>query len=282
MSTISWTAGPKKTAFSAEALNPFRFVKLDSSGELVYADAYDPAYGILHDGVANDEYGSVCLPSAEGTFPAVAAGAIVANSPVYGAADGKVQASPSGRYRGIALTAASADGDQIEIMRVPASGLIHAAIASGTDHENTTTEAVLNGASVTIPANTLKVGNVIRVMLGVKVTDNNSTDTLQVWLRMGGVAGTIVAATAALDANDGDAAVIFCDIVIREIGASGKMAAAAIHGIGPLATGTARPYILGDTALDTTVAIELCATADWSVAHADNECNAEVFNVSIL
>ena len=282
MSTITWTAGPKKTHFSAEALNPFRFVKLNSSGEMVYADAYDPAYGILHDGVADDSYGAVCLPSAEGTFPAIAAGAITAGSPVYGAADGKVQASPSGRYRGIALTTATADGDQIEIMRVPDSSLLHATIASGTDYENATAETVLNGASITIPPNTLKVGNVIRVMLGVKVTDNNSTDTLLIRIRIGGVAGTVICATAALDVADGDAAVIFADIVIREIGATGKLAAAALHGIGPLATGTARPYILGDTAVDTTAALELCATGTWSVAHADNECNVEVFNVSIV
>ena len=157
-------------------------------------------------------------------------------------------------------------------------------VAASADHENTTTEAVFN-KSVTIPAKSLAVGDVIRIRSLVYVSDNNSTDTLTLVLRMG-TAGTAadqaIITTAAVDVADADVGYFDVDIVIRTIGASGTMVACGVQGLGVPGTVTAKPFLLGSTAIDTTSAQIVTVSADWSVAHADNECNLEVLNVQVI
>ena len=64
---------------------------------------------------------SVASISKQGTYIAIAAAAITAGAPVYTAASGKVSVSASTAFRlGFAKTAATADGDLIEV--VPAVG----------------------------------------------------------------------------------------------------------------------------------------------------------------
>ncbi|MEM1224605.1 MAG: capsid cement protein [Planctomycetota bacterium] len=71
----------------------------------------------LQAGVAGDPIG-VSFPNKQGTQKAIAAGAIAAGAKVYTANAGKVNDTQvSGSFlRGIAMEAASADGDIIEIM----------------------------------------------------------------------------------------------------------------------------------------------------------------------
>jgi len=90
-----------------------------SSGVLAVADETDKELGTAEYGVlAGDELGTVRLRNAPGTKIGVAAGAIAAGADVYTAAGGKYDDTQAtgAFYAGTALTAATADGDLIEIL----------------------------------------------------------------------------------------------------------------------------------------------------------------------
>lgn len=94
-------------------------LKDNGSGKLTPADATDVSIG-TNDRVvvAADEYSPVRLRTANGTVMMVASGAISAYAAVYGADDGKI-ASSGTVYEGIALEAATTDGDIIEVLPLP-------------------------------------------------------------------------------------------------------------------------------------------------------------------
>lgn len=111
------------TTFSAgEALAEKRLVKLSAAGVVVYADAAaaDNAIGVNDYAVALNEPCCVNLGSDAGTQELTAAGVVAVGDLVFQAADGKVQVLPAdaATYRnvGIALEAATGDGDIFEVM----------------------------------------------------------------------------------------------------------------------------------------------------------------------
>lgn len=89
------------------------------AGVLAYAGATTRALGTLSVGTqATDTTGNVVLPTTPGTKIMIAAGAVTQYSYVFQAASGKVD--DTGMILvGIALTAATADGDQIEVLELP-------------------------------------------------------------------------------------------------------------------------------------------------------------------
>lgn len=108
--------------FTAGAdLSDKRLVKL-STGSVVHATATatDDPIGVNDFAVASAGNACIRLLSSDDTQEMTAAGAITLNAAVYAAADGKVQALPAGagtyRQVGIALEAATADGDIIEVL----------------------------------------------------------------------------------------------------------------------------------------------------------------------
>ena len=101
------------------AIGQYLRVKL-SSGVLAVAGLTDKELGVAEYGVlSGDETGCVRLRTAPGTVPMVAAEALSAGAAVYTAASGKVgdTATATGFLIGTALTAATADGDIIEVLR---------------------------------------------------------------------------------------------------------------------------------------------------------------------
>ena len=104
-----------KTLRAGEALEAYRRVKLDSSGDAVYADAGEEFIGFTTSKVADAELVSIALRSAARTYKAVAAEAFAINATLYGAADGKVADTSSGTAQGVALEEATAAGDIVEI-----------------------------------------------------------------------------------------------------------------------------------------------------------------------
>lgn len=102
-----------KSFVAGEDLEAYRRVKL-SSGNVVYADAGEEFIGVTSHKAVSTEQVTVNLRSASRTYKMVASGAITAGNTIYGANDGKVQASASGVAQGVALEAATADGDVIE------------------------------------------------------------------------------------------------------------------------------------------------------------------------
>ena len=110
-----------KTFIAAAAIAAKRLVKF-SAATVAHNTATDTdePIGIAEYGVGAGEAAAVRMINDAGTFEVTAAGAIDAGEAVFAADDGKVQALPvaPGTYRrvGIALEAAVADGDIIEIL----------------------------------------------------------------------------------------------------------------------------------------------------------------------
>ncbi len=106
---------PTRTFPSNSALLKFRRVIL-VAGVLAYASSTARGVGTLETNIPVDEDAvAVRLWNAEGTRYAIAAGAISQYAVVYAAAEGKYAGSGTLRL-GIALTAATADGDQFELL----------------------------------------------------------------------------------------------------------------------------------------------------------------------
>jgi hypothetical protein len=148
-------------------------------------------------------------------------------------------------------------------------------IAAGTTHTNSTDEAALD--SYTFPANFWQVGKVVRCKWAALVADNNSTDTLTTFVRLGatGLGDTAVFTSGAVDVADNDVSAVEVDLVCRSVGASGVVYAVA-RGSDPDAP---HSKLIGDAltsvSVDTTAASTIVFSADWSVAHADNQVAAQ-------
>lgn len=154
-------------------------------------------------------------------------------------------------------------------------------VANSTAHSNTTTEADFD-QSVTLPAYTLQVGDVIKIRAQVNATATNSTDTLTVLLSIGGA--TIVT-TGALDVADADVVLIDCILVVRAIGAASTATfqTSGFKVIGPPASATCKPFFgTIATTVDTTAAQKIAVNADWSVASSSNSARLEQMVVELL
>jgi len=112
---------PTKAFEAGAAIAQHLRVKL-SAGVLAAAGVADLEIGTLDEATfASGDAGNVRLRSAQGTCKMVAAGAIAQGAVVYSAASGKIN-DVVGKYKlGTALEAATADGDVIEVLRMPAA-----------------------------------------------------------------------------------------------------------------------------------------------------------------
>lgn len=119
-----------------------------------------------------------------------------------------------------------------------------------------------------IPADSLEVGDRFNVLATVAVTGKNASETLDITLRLG---GTDIAATGAVDCSAGDVCTFDIDLTVTAIGASGSVGVSGIN------TDLAAEASLADSrsnknigSLDTTGALVIDVTADWSAANAAN------------
>lgn len=120
LNTPAFVDGGTKTMPFAADTEPYVRVVPNSSGEAAIAGATVKSIGVSVSGVDISEsvYGTVRLPSA-GTVVMIASKAIAAGDIVYSAAAGKItDVSTSAEREGIALSAAAADGDLIEVAMV--------------------------------------------------------------------------------------------------------------------------------------------------------------------
>ena len=147
---------------------------------------------------------------------------------------------------------------------------------TGREHENTTTAADL--FSYTIPANTLEVGDIVRIKVFCTVIDTNGTDTLTPILNFGGSA---IATGAALDVADSDIVFAEADVHVTATGSSGTCT--AIAEIRSDALGAV--HVIGQTALtsmDTTGGLAVALNMDWDAAHADNEVRIDTVSIELV
>lgn len=155
---------------------------------------------------------------------------------------------------------------------------LYSNVAASSSVTNTSTATAFD-LSYTIPANYLAVGDVIRIKAQAIAPTTNSTDTLTLTLKMG---STTIIATAAVDVANGDIGYIEADLVIRTIGASGTYVGAGVQGLGVPGTVTAKPWLLGSTAIDTTATQALTVVAAWSVASTSDITRLDVLEIEIL
>lgn len=142
-------------------------------------------------------------------------------------------------------------------------GLVYKNTAASSAVTNTVTETNFD-TKYTIPANSLTAGTVVRARFQGIATSTNATDTLTIRGKLG---STVVFATTAVDvANDN----IFAGemtLIFRTVGASGTVVGSAMYN-NPGAEGAAiLTKSLASTSADTTAAITLAISAEWSVAN---------------
>lgn len=154
--------------------------------------------------------------------------------------------------------------------------------AASTAVSNTTTETLFD-KSYSIPANSLRVGQLIRIRYQVIATATNSTDTLAVKLYIGGLTGTALISHAATDVADNNVVSGEYEVILRTVGASGTMVGCGTYKSVPAAEGTMtiKDDILASTAIDTTAAQVIGVSATWSVASASNSCRLDFLRVEI-
>lgn len=146
-------------------------------------------------------------------------------------------------------------------------------VADGTTTSANSSEQVLK--SYTIPARAPHSGKAYRFAVCVRTTNQNSTDTLVLKVRLGPttLTGDVLITTTAVDQATSDISVIDGTLVFRDAdGASvvecfGTYTDADAEGIA--VKGWAEKLTTLD--LDPPVAILLELTATWSAAHADND-----------
>jgi len=189
-----------KTFTAGEALAQYRRVKLSSNGTTVaYAGADEPAIGITQAAAASGAMVAVRLLNDRGTFKMTAGGAITALLPVYGLASGKIDDAVSGSPGvavGIALEAATADGDVIEVLPIPAAHGIRS--VSGQHTTVADADTIVTGLS--------------KVVCVVAQLDSDPVDgAMHVTATIGDQAGTPAAGSVIIKSwksTDGDATLV--------------------------------------------------------------------------
>jgi hypothetical protein len=96
-------------------------------------------------------------------------------------------------------------------------------------------------------------------------------------------AGTALIAMAATDVANDNVFTGEFELIVRTNGASGTVVGVGTFKSIPAAEGTMtiKDDILASTAIDTTVAQNVCVTATWSVASASNSVRLDVMRVDI-
>lgn len=147
----------------------------------------------------------------------------------------------------------------------------------GGSHENSTTEGSIWRA--TFPPNFWQPGKIVLARGCAKVIDQNSTDTLTMSLRFGDsttvTSNDALAVSNAVDVADNDVANFAMTLQCRDVG-DGTY---TVVGYGVISDADASDILLNhfatvSTAFSPSDATYLDYTADWSVAHADNEVAA--------
>lgn len=148
---------------------------------------------------------------------------------------------------------------------------------------NTNAETVFSTGTFSVPANYLEAGDVIIVTASGTCPATNAMDTLIIRIRIGGVAGTLIAVSPTIDVANGDDFTITATATVRTAGASGTVIGCAL-GHGPDAPSTvalAWGFAGAQAALDTTIAQAVVCTAQWSAASTGDVVRLQQYNLTV-
>ncbi len=178
------------------------------------------------------------------------------------------------------------------------SGTLAWATADGTAIANTTTETIIF-PNITIPANYLQDGRVLRIIAFGR-HGTTATPTLTFRLRWGGVAGTVLAASGAITCGSTVTAAMWrveLLVQVRGNGSAGSVFAVgeaevaedAANTVGSATNATA-VGLMGSAGVATPAAVTVDLTADtalaltatWSAAYASNTLTGHVYTVEAL
>lgn len=160
------------------------------------------------------------------------------------------------------------------------SGLVYRSVAASTAYTTSSTETLFD-KYYTVPANSLRAGDVLIVKAQVIATATNSTDTLTLKLYIGGLAGTAICSSGAVDVANGDIGLIVANITIRTIGASGTFVANGTTSLGVPGTVTPKAFLLGSTAIDTTTSKVIGVSGTFSTTNAGNSARLDSLTVNV-
>lgn len=111
-----------RTFVAGEALDAYMLVDIESDGSVTKASetSVSTQIGYTVAPAASGEAATISLVVGGGTSYAIADGAVAIGEVIYSAAGGKVSAAGVGAQRvGLAVSAATADGDVIEVIAYP-------------------------------------------------------------------------------------------------------------------------------------------------------------------
>lgn len=176
--------------------------------------------------------------------------------------------------------------------------LIAWATADGTAMANTTTEAILF-PNVTIPANYLQDGRVLRITAYGRHS-TTGTPTMVFAIRWGGVSGTIISQTGAITCGSGVTAAPWKVEAIIQTRSNGSTGTVFVQGeaylwddaVGSTGSATNAPGIgaLGSAGAATPAAVTvdltadtaLSITGDWSAQSASNTITGHIYIIESL
>lgn len=156
-------------------------------------------------------------------------------------------------------------GGQIAAIQAPVTGITGS------------TEVV--AATLTIPAGLLIAGDILEINARVIAAGVNATDTFTGRLRVGGLAGTIIAATSAVNPTVGDGGYLRARLLVVSVGASG-----VLSGSGESAHSSTLGKVISSavSSLNTTAAISVVVTGQWSSASASDLESLVEFDIQRL
>ncbi len=279
-----YTNGPNISFPSGETAAKFLLGRWSSSdGKIYKCTAGLRPHGSINSDVLDltrQPSVSMRLLGDPGIFTVVANGVIAVGDRIYPADAGKVGTTPTGYCLGVALVAAAADGDEIQalidIRRE--GGLLYASQAASTNLASLSAETNFD-KYFTLPANTLRAGDILRVRAaGLNVTFN-STNTMLKKLKLG---TTTMLAMPAVTGSSGDIWSFEGLFQVRSIGATGKIFPFGSYGNGVADTATMKPVQSTEQTVDTTAALAVAVSDTHSASSASNVSNLQALAVELL
>ena len=147
---------------------------------------------------------------------------------------------------------------------------------------NTTDETTILGAgrgSKTIPANTLDVGSVIVIVCQGHISDT-ATPTLDLKVKLGGTEVCSTGAETLAPTFTSEGFTLRIEIACRTTGGAGTVVAG---GTFEYSAGNQHKLVkTGTTVADTTAALAVDVTADWSAAAAGNTITCQIATIELL